>query len=69
MNWELVFFQLLNLTLLASWVILSVLTLRELRKRQLDGSTRSIWVFIVLVIPILGAGAFWYFNPGASGPN
>jgi hypothetical protein len=58
------FFVLLNLALVAAWIALAVLALVQLRRQKLNETARAIWAALVVVVPILGAIAFWIVRPG-----
>lgn len=51
--------QLLNVALLVTWILLALLALVRLRKEQLQDAVEIVWVLIILLIPILGALAFF----------
>ena len=55
--------QLFNLTLVCGWPLLSLGTVFALRQHKLTGSLQAIWVLIVLVVPFLGALAYWIVRP------
>ena len=55
--------QALNLVLLAGWLLLILLALFSLRRRQLTNPTQAIWVLIIVAVPILGPLAYWIINP------
>jgi membrane protease YdiL (CAAX protease family) len=57
-------FVLLNMALVAAWIVLAVLALVQLRRMNLNETTRAIWAALVVVVPILGAIAFWIVRPG-----
>ena len=56
-------FQLCNIVLLVGWPILSIVAILGLRKQSLPQTTQALWVLIILVIPILGAIAYWLVKP------
>ena len=58
------FVMLFNILLVGGWLILSLLALFQLRHRELPETARAIWVLILLV-PIIGALAFWIARTGA----
>ncbi|MEW5827298.1 MAG: PLDc N-terminal domain-containing protein [Chloroflexota bacterium] len=57
--------QLLNLGVLCGWPLLSLGTLFALRQQKLTGLQQAIWVLIVLVVPFIGALAYWIVKPAA----
>jgi hypothetical protein len=58
------FILLFNVILLAGWIVLAVLALVQLRRLDLNETARAIWAALVVVVPILGAIAFWIVRPG-----
>jgi hypothetical protein len=64
MNISYLFITLFNIILLAGWIVLAVLALVQLRHLNLNETTRAIWAALVVVVPILGAIAFWIVRPG-----
>ena len=58
------FAQTINILFLLGWGVLAILALLGLRKRQLPPVALAIWVLIILIIPWLGAIAFWIIRPG-----
>jgi hypothetical protein len=64
MNISYLFITLFNIILLAGWIVLAVLALVQLRRLNLNETTRAIWAALVVVVPILGAIAFWIVRPG-----
>ncbi len=56
--------QLVNMVLLAGWLVFAALALVQLRGRRLEELPRVLWVLVVLVVPLLGAVAFFVVQPG-----
>jgi len=59
--------QIINIILVAMlllWPILSLIALFSLRKKPLSVETKTIWVLIILLIPVLGALAYYIIKPG-----
>lgn len=48
------------------WPLLSLAALVALRRRRLAAVTQALWILIIL-IPILGACAFWIVQPTENG--
>ena len=57
-------FQLLNCGVLLLWLGLSIAALVGLRKRSLGETARVLWALLILVVPVMGAVAFWIVRPG-----
>jgi hypothetical protein len=56
--------QIINLLLLISWLVLIIVALIRLRKRQLEPIIQVLWTIVVILIPILGPLAFFIVAPG-----
>jgi hypothetical protein len=67
LNWGYLLVQLFILILLAGWFILAIVVLFQLRRRKLPETARAIWAVVILVVPIVGAVAFWIVRPGRDG--
>ncbi len=59
-NTGLLMTQLLTLVVVVAFPLF---TLFALRKQNLTGTPLALWVLIILLIPILGALAFWIVRP------
>ncbi|NOX61575.1 MAG: hypothetical protein GXP42_06465 [Chloroflexi bacterium] len=46
------------------WPILSLATVLVLKNRDLSPLVKAVWTGIVLMVPIMGAIAFFMINPG-----
>jgi len=64
-NWLTVVIEGLNLLILVGWVVLVIVALFRLRRCQLDQIARVLWV-LVLLVPLMGALAFFIVGPGKS---
>jgi len=42
-----------------------ILSLIDLKKKKLSGTTLGIWVFIICAIPVIGALAYWIIKPSS----
>jgi uncharacterized membrane protein YhaH (DUF805 family) len=49
------------------WITLSVFALLRLRTRTLPEVARAVWAALILIIPVLGALAFFIVQPGDKG--
>jgi hypothetical protein len=51
------------------WIALSIYTLLALKAVQLNETARAIWALLIVLVPILGAVAYWLVRPdeGAGG--
>ena len=67
-NWGYLWVMLFNILLIGGWLILSALALFQLRYRELPETARAIWT-LILLIPIVGAFAFWITKPGKQIPK
>ena len=68
LSWGYVLVQALNLTLVLGWLVLGIAALFSLRKRRLPATAQVLWAIFVVVVPFLGALAYWVVQPGA-GPS
>jgi len=59
-NWG---FLIIQLLIFGSWSILSIIALFALRRAQVTGINQAIWALLIIVIPILGALAFFIVRP------
>lgn len=57
--------QIFNLLLIVGWPLLAILALSQLRRRELPQVARAIWAALILLLPVVGALAFWIVRPGA----
>jgi hypothetical protein len=63
-NWVLLILELLGfLVLLIAWIILGIKALLQLRHRQMLWVMRLAWALIIVLIPFLGALAFFLTQP------
>ncbi len=65
-SWALVLTQLFNLMILLAWPVLSIVALLRLRRRTLEQTPQVLWALLVLVVPLLGALAFFIVQPGGA---
>ena len=42
-----------------------IISLFDLRKKKLGGTTLGIWVLIICAIPVIGALAYWIIKPSS----
>ncbi|MCK4472938.1 MAG: hypothetical protein KAW49_14245, partial [Anaerolineae bacterium] len=61
--------QIVNFLVLAGWLVLTIVALTRLRRCQLDETALVLWVIVILLIPLLGALAFFVVSPGKPRPN
>lgn len=57
-------FQIVNLLILASWLVLMIVALFKIRDRQMKPIPQVLWTMLVILIPILGPLAFLVVSPG-----
>lgn len=55
--------QSLNILILLAWIVLTLVTLFQLKERALPAIPKVLWVIVVCCIPILGAVAFFIIQP------
>ena len=56
--------QAINLLVTVVWLVLIGLALYSLRQRPLSDVAKVLWTGLILIIPFLGAVAFWVVVPG-----
>lgn len=61
--------QSLNLVITLTWVTLMGLALAHLRRLSLSEEARALWAGLIVIIPFLGALAFWVVAPGRLAPH
>ena len=57
--------QLFNLLLIGGWLLATIVALLQLRGRGLPPIAQAIWTFLIIVVPYLGALAFFLIRPDA----
>ena len=55
--------QIINIALLILWPVLSLLALVQVRQKHLEAWHQIAWTIIILIIPLLGAVAFFIVAP------
>lgn len=56
-------FQSVNILIVLAWIVLTVVTLFQLKDQALPATAKVLWVIVVTCIPILGAVAFFIVQP------
>ncbi len=59
-NTGLLFVQILPIILFIGMPVISLL---DLRKKNLSGTTLGVWVLVICAIPIIGSLAYWIIKP------
>ncbi len=59
-NTGLLFVQILPIILFIGMPVISLL---DLRKKNLSGTTLGIWVLVICAVPIIGSLAYWIIKP------
>lgn len=59
-NFNLLLFQ---LSIVALLLVFAIVTLFNLRHRKMEAQSLALWVFIIILIPFLGALAYWIVRP------
>lgn len=57
--------QFLNFILIPLWLAFTIVTLFKLKQRPLPLLAKTIWAFMIILVPILGAVAFYIIKPTA----
>jgi phospholipase D-like protein len=52
-----------------AWIVLSIYTLLAVKRVPLNETARALWALLIVLVPILGAVAYWLVRPdeGAGG--
>jgi len=50
-----------------AWIALGVYTLLSLKSVHLNETARAVWVLVIVLVPILGAVAYWLIRPNEGG--
>lgn len=64
-----VIFQSINILLVLAWIVLTIVTLFQLKDRAISATAKVLWVILICCIPILGAIAFFIIQPASEGPS
>ncbi len=64
-----VIFSSFNILLVLAWIVLTLVTLFQLKDRPLSATNKVLWVMVICCIPILGAIAFFIIQPAKEGPS
>ena len=46
-------------------IVFPIVSLVDLKKKKLSGTTLAIWVLIICAIPLIGALAYWIIKPSS----
>ena len=63
-HWRFLLVQCLIVGLALLWPVVSVVSLFSLRNRSLKDTALALWAGLIVIIPLLGAAAYWIVNPG-----
>ncbi len=61
-NTGLLLAQLIPVVIMFTFPIISLI---DLRKKKLSGTTLGIWVLIICAIPVIGSLAYWIIRPSS----
>ena len=61
-NLGLLLVQLIPVTLLIGFPVISLI---DLGKKKLSGTTLAVWVLIICAVPLIGSLAYWVIKPSA----
>ncbi len=62
-RWMFWLVQSLQCLVVAAWVLCALLALFGLRKQKISDAARAVWALLIVLIPILGAVAYWIVGP------
>jgi hypothetical protein len=57
-----------NILIVLAWIVLTIVTLFQLKDRAIPATAKVLWVIAVTCIPILGAVAFFIVQPDKDEP-
>ena len=57
--------SLIELIIVIIWIGFPIISLVDLGKKKISGTTLALWVLIICVIPLLGALSYWIIKPTA----
>ena len=69
LDWTAWALQIVNFLILVGWLVLAIVALTRLRHCWLDDTARVLWVIVILLIPLIGAVAFFVVRPGKLRPG
>lgn len=58
------FVQIINLLILFGWLLVALFALFRLRDLKMPSTAKALWTLIILLIPLIGALAFFLVRPG-----
>lgn len=61
-NFDLGLVELIPLSII---IVLPIITLFNLARKNMTGITLAVWVLIICAIPIIGSLAYWIIKPSA----
>ena len=50
-----------------AWIAVSIYTLLALKSISLNETARATWALVIVLVPILGAVAYWLVRPNEGG--
>ncbi len=62
-------FQIVNFLILVGWIVLAIVALTRLRRCQLNETARVLWAIVIVLVPLMGALAFFIVRPGKPRPD
>lgn len=64
-RWVFWLVQALQCLLVVIWLACAVIALLGLRRQKISDTARALWALLIVVVPILGAVAYWIVRPQA----
>ncbi len=49
----------LRVSIILPWIVLAILALISLARRKMSNTARAIWALMIVIVPILGAAAYF----------
>lgn len=55
--------QIINLALILAWLVLVLIALFSLKRRNLSPTAKGIWALVIMIVPLMGAISFFIVQP------
>jgi len=55
--------RVINFSILFGHPVLAIFAIFSIKKREITGLTKAVWVWIVLFMPFIGPLSMWVLNP------
>ncbi|MEZ0397267.1 MAG: PLDc N-terminal domain-containing protein [Anaerolineales bacterium] len=62
-RWMFWLVQSVQCLVVAAWIVCTLIALVGLRKQKISDTARAVWALLIVLIPVLGAVAYWIVAP------